>query len=172
MAVENLLTYLNGRYLLLFGIFTAIPVLSLCLRFIHGRNRGIHSPWKYLYAFFIYAGCLPGIFSAVLTAYSLLFLRANMLALDLLVYVLPILSMIATLLVVRKAVDFRDIPGFNRLSGLMLMIGASFLIAFILDRFRIIVLFRGSLLSLLAIAGGAFVLLKIGGRMLFRRKTT
>ena len=95
-----------------------------------------------------------------------------MLALDLLVYVLPILSMIATLLVVHKAVDFRDIPGFNRLSGLMLMIGASFLIAFILDRFRIIVLFRGSLLSLLAIAGGAFVLLKIGGRMLFRRKTT
>lgn len=168
MAIEELLAQVTGQYVLLLSIFAGIPLLALFLRPIHGPSRGQHSPWKYLYTFFTYASCLPGMFSVVLTAYTFFFLRANLLAVDLLVYFLPIASMIATLLIIRSSVDFRDIPGFDRLSGLMLVIGASFAVAFILDRFRIIALFRGSLLSFVAIAAIAFALFKFGGRMLLK----
>ncbi len=169
MTLEDLLTQMGQHQYVLIGAFAALPLVSFCLRFMHGSYRGAYAPWKYVYSVIVYASCLPGIFSVILAGYAFLFLRMNLLTLDMLVYFLPIVSMIVTLLAVRKAVEYKYIPGFNRLSGLVLMLGVSFFVAFMLDRFRLIVLFRGSLFSLLVIAAIAFVLLRLGSRLLFRK---
>ena len=43
-----------------------------------------------------------------------------------------------TLLLIRRNVDFDDIPGFGKLSGLMFMIAALLIILWLIDRTRII----------------------------------
>ena len=45
-----------------------------------------------------------------------------------LVYIVPFVSMIVTLVMVGRNINFADIPGFGRLCGLMLMIAVSFVL--------------------------------------------
>jgi hypothetical protein len=100
-------------------------------------------------------------FSAVLTAYSLFFLRADLLRVNFLVYILPIISMVATLKIIKSKNSFDDIPGFQRILGLMLMIGTSFVVAFVLYRTVVFIGFIGRLTGLLVVALVVFILLKI-----------
>ena len=93
-----------------------------------------------------------------------------MLDINLAVHGLPLLSMVATLLLISRNVSFAEIPGFGRLSGLMVMIAMSFVVVFALHRTRIWLLFGGSIFTLLVVAGGVFALLKWGAYMAFRRR--
>jgi hypothetical protein len=89
---------------------------------------------------------------------------------NVLVYLLPLVSMVATLVFIRKNVSFDLVPGFDRLSGLMAMIGCSFGIALAIQKTNIWVFFGGSLEKLLLLAAAVFALLKWGTYMLFRRR--
>jgi len=60
------------------------------------------------------------------------------------------------------------VPGFDRLSGLMVMIGCSFAIALVIQKTRIFIFFGGSIERLFGLAIGVFALLKWGMYMLFR----
>jgi len=126
--------------------------------------------WKYLYAVLVYLVCVPGMFAGVLTAYTLFFSRENLLDVSLLVYFLPIVSMIATLALIRKSISFDEVPGFDRLSGLMVMVGCSFAIALAIQKTNICIFFGGSLERLFILAAGIFALLKWGAYALFRRR--
>jgi len=126
--------------------------------------------WKYLYAVLVYLVCVPGMFAGVLTAYTLFFSRENLLDVSLLVYFLPIVSMIATLALIRKSISFDEVPGFDRLSGLMVMVGCSFAIALAIQKTNIWIFFGGSLERLFILAAGIFALLKWGAYALFRRR--
>ena len=126
------------RYPLILGLaFMLPPVLAWIIGHLHGKDRGAESPWKYVYSVLVYAVCVPGLFSAVLTGYTLFFSRENLLDASLLAYFTPIVSMIVTLVFIRKSVSFDDVPGFDRLSGLMMMIGCSFAFALAVDKTRI-----------------------------------
>ena len=126
--------------------------------------------WKYLYAVLVYLACVPGMFAGVLTAYTLFFSRENLLDTSLLAYFLPIASMVVTLALVRKNVAFDDVPGFDRLSGLMVMVGCSFAIALAIQKTRIWIFFGGSIERLFILAGAIFALLRWSAYMLFRRR--
>lgn len=104
----------------------------------------------------------------MLTAYTLFFSRENLLDASLLAYFTPVVSMIVTLVFIRKSVSFDDIPGFDRLSGLMLMIGCSFAFALAIDKTRIWIWFGASIERLFLLALGMFALLRWGSYMLFR----
>lgn len=170
MTVRDFLSLTGDNALILLGIFISIPVLSLLLSLIHGRSRGSRGPWKYFYSLLVYLICIPGIFASVVTAYSLFFQRENLLDVNILVYFLPIASMIATLVIIGRNVEFADIPGFERLSGLMVMIAVSFAIALAVQKTRIWVFFGGSVTMLIVIAIVAFGLLKWGTYMMFKKK--
>jgi len=150
--------------------FSAPPLLVLALGYAHRRGGGAKAPWRYVYAVVIYLVCVPGILAALLTAYALFFTGENLLDVDLLVYFAPLASMILTLVLVRRNVAFDAVPGFDRLSGLIVLIAASFAIAFALQRLRIWVLFGGSLAALLGLALVLFLLLKWGASMLLKRR--
>ncbi|MCB0346219.1 MAG: hypothetical protein KDD66_13965, partial [Bdellovibrionales bacterium] len=122
----------------------------------------------WLHSLLVYAACIPGILAAVLTAYSLFFLRANLLEANLLVYFLPIASMIATLCFLAKSMSFDAIPGFDRLSGLMTVIAVTFILVLALERTRIWLFFGGSIAKLAALVAGLFLLLRWGTNALFR----
>ena len=105
-----------------------------------------------------------------MTAYSLFFTRSNLLDASLLIYFLPIVSMIVSLVFIRKNVDFNSVPGFDRLSGLMAMLGCSFVIALAIQKTNIWIFFGGSIEILLVMAVAIFALLKWGVYMLFRSR--
>jgi len=168
MTTREFIQAVDRHPLILVAVFVAVPLLAwVCGRF-HGRERGGTAPWKYIYSGLVYAACVPGLFAAVLTAYTLFFTRENLLDANLLVYFLPIVSMVVTLVGIHKSVSFDEVPGFDRLSGLMVTIGLSFGIALAIDKTRIWVWFGGSIQTLFALAVGVFALLKWGAYMLFR----
>ena len=145
MTARQLLEALSAQPLVLAGALAIAPLLALFLGLMHTRGSGNEAPWKYLYSLLVYAACVPGMGAAVLTAYSLFFTHENLLDRDLLVYLLPIVAMGLTLAAIGARADFRRLPGFDRLSGLMVLIGVTFVIVLAVSRTRIGLLFGGSL---------------------------
>jgi hypothetical protein len=170
MTIQELLHDL-GRYpWALLGVFVSVPVLTWAAGRLHDREQGGATPWKYLYATLVYVSCIPGLFAAVVTAYAVFFTSANLLDVNALVYLLPVVSMVVTLILLRKNVDLDAVPGFHRISGMMTLVGVSFAIALAVSRTRLWIFFGGSIFLLFAIAAVAFVFMKWGAGALFRRR--
>ncbi len=169
MTIRELIQVAGQHPVLTGAMFVLPPFLSWVCGHLHGPGRGATAPWKYLYAALVYAVCIPGMFAAVLTGYTLFFSRENLLDADLLAYFLPIVSMTVTLALIRRNVSFDDVPGFDRLLGLMVMIGGSFACALAIDKTHIWIWFGGSIERLLLLALGVFALLKWSAYAFFRR---
>jgi len=168
MTTRQLIVMAGHHGALLAGLFALAPVAAWLCGLAHGKGRGADDPWKYIYSVLVYVACVPGTFAAVLTCYTLLFTRENLLDVNPLVYFLRLVSMIVTLAFIRKRVDFELIPGFERLSGLLVMIACSFAIALAIQKTKIFLFFGGSIHWLLLLAAVIFGLLKWGAHLLFR----
>lgn len=169
MTVRELIDLAGRHPLALVAAFLAPPLAAWLLGLMHPRGEGSLTPWKYFSAVLVYLACVPGMFACVITGYMLFFSRENLLDANLLVSFLPILSMVATLSLIRKSVPFDQVPGFDRLSGLMATVGCSFAIALAIQKTNIWIFFGGSIEKLFILAAGVFALLKWGTYMLFRR---
>ena len=170
MTTRDLIHQADQHTLALAAALSGPPLVAWVIGQWHGRGRGGAGPWRFVYAVLVYLACVPGMFASVLTAYTLFFSRENLLDANPFVYFLPILSMIVTLVLIRKNVSFDEVPGFDRLSGLMVMVGCSFAIALAIQKTKIWVFFGGSIERLFILAAGIFGLLKWGAYMLFRRR--
>jgi hypothetical protein len=121
---------------LLLGYFILIPLIAL-LALLFSKDQGSLSPWKYLYSVLIYLVCLPGIFAITLSIYLFLFERRSIMDTNIYTQVLPILSMIFTIVLIKKQVDLDVVPGFGKLSGLITVISVLMIIMWIIDKTRI-----------------------------------
>ncbi len=138
MTLGEFLTFLNNNPIYIIFYLIILPFAAfLAGRF--GKNEGHLSPWKYLYAVIIYLVCIPGIFALALNIYLFLFERQRIFDMQINTQLLPVFSMIATLLIIRRNVNLELIPGFHKLSGLITMIAALMSIMWFIDRIRIIV---------------------------------
>ena len=170
MTTREFIHHADQHPIVLAAALVAPPVVAWAAGRLHHRGPAGAGLGKYLYAVLVYLLCVPGMFAGVLTAYTLFFSRENLLDVSLLVYFLPIVSMIVTLVLIRKSVSFDEVPGFDRLSGLMVMVGCSFAIALAIQTTNIWIFFGGSIERLFLLAAGIFALLKWGAYMLFRRR--
>ncbi len=118
------------------SFFLIIPVAALLLG-VFARKEGHLAPWKYVYATLIYLICIPGIFAVTLNLYLFLFESKSIMNTNIYTQILPVVSMIATLLIIRNNVDLGWIPGFNKLPGLLMIIASSLAILWFIDRTRI-----------------------------------
>lgn len=169
MTVQDLLTLASAyQGQILLGA-VLVPLAAFAMNAPLGRGGGNRAPWSYLNSAFVYAVCLPGTAALVLTGYQLLFRRQNLLALPVAIYYAPILCMLATLAAVGRSAEFGPLPGFGRLEGLMALCGGIFALLLALDRLRILVIFGGSIATLVALFAFLFALLKWGARMFARR---
>jgi hypothetical protein len=138
MTLREFFDYLSANPAVLLMFFLGIPFTAL-LAGIMGKGEGHLRPWKYLYAALIYLVCVPGIFAAALAVYLFLFERGgSVFNVNLLTQVLPIASMVLTLGIIRRNVAFAEVPGFDKLSSLMLMIVSVFVLMFSLDRLHLV----------------------------------
>lgn len=169
MSIDDLTQMAGERPLVLLAIFVGLPLLTFALGNAHGRGQGERRPWGTCYAVLIYLTVIPGTLSGVLTGYTMFFIRGSLLQVNLLVYLLPIVSMVVTLFLMRGRIDFKAVPGFDRLSGLVVMIAVSFFFALLIHKTAVRLFFFGSLKAFFAMAIGFFALLKWGAYMTFRR---
>ncbi len=148
--------------------FLMLPTLALLTNWIAGK-QAFQAPWKYFYALLVYAACIPGIFAACLSVYLFLFQRGgSIFNVNLIAQVLPILSMVLTLAVIRQRVSFAYVPGFSKLSSLMLGLSVIFFLMYLLDRTRIIAFVYMPVQYLLLIVIGSLLVLHYTFRQLIR----
>lgn len=171
MSTLELFGFLETHPWYVGGYAVALPFVVLILRLIHGSYKASLRPWKYFYSVLVYLTCIPGIFILFAGLYLAAFQRENLLALNLVVYAFPVVSMIITLTFIRRGIKFDDIPGFSRITGLISVTIATFVLLLILDRLRILLFFRASIFWFLLIGIGVFLALKFGGRLIFGRRT-
>ncbi len=82
---------------------------------------------RYVLAGAIYVAVIPGICMAMVLLYMVFFVRLNLLQeMNLVLHLLPVLSMLVTLWAASRLAPFAMIPGFDRLRGLMLLVGLAF----------------------------------------------
>jgi hypothetical protein len=169
MTPHECLDWIATQPLAIGSYLVALPILAIFLALAHRRGTGNNAPWKYIYAVLVYAACVPGMFAAVVTLYLILFVRTNLLEVNALVTIAPLVSMAATLAIAGRNVSFGPLPGFGRLGGLMVALGLTFAVIFALSRTHLWIVFSGSMLLLGVLGVFVFALIKWGGYLAFRR---
>lgn len=166
MTLQEMLGYLGERPEAVVGYFAALPVLSLLIGAID-RDRGHIAPWNYLYSGIIYLSAVPGIFALTLNVYLFLFERRSVMDMDLISQVLPVLSMILCLAIIRRNVDLSYVPGFDKLSGLLLILTAVIALMWLADRTQVIAFIRMRFEAVLLVFLAIFLMMRWGVRRVF-----
>lgn len=122
-----------------------------------------------MFSVLIYLASLPGVFALVLVSYTLFILRGNLLEVNLLVYALPIMSMFGVYWAISRVTNFKYLPGFDRLSGLLVIIFLMCISVFFLYRLRFVIGFFGSIEMLFGAGVVLFIVFKIAAAKLFGR---
>ncbi|GAA3510486.1 hypothetical protein GCM10022393_24960 [Aquimarina addita] len=159
MTIQDLINWFgsNQNHILwYFGTILILTILSVVI--VNKNNIG---SFKYFLSFLVHAVTIPGILSVILILYALFIIKTNLLNVNAIAYFVPIIAMIATLLILNKKVRMNQIPGFSRLSALMLMIGIAFGIVFVLQNTFFGVFFVGGFSQLIIVFIVVLVLLKI-----------
>ncbi|MEZ0483241.1 hypothetical protein [Fibrella aquatica] len=138
MTFRDLFNY-AAAYPGLFILFLlAIPVLAFVVNILAGETAEEIWQWRYLYAGLVYAACIPGMFAVTLNIYLFLFERQSIWAMNLVLQLVPIATMVATLMLVRRKLPFQYVPGFGRLSSFLTLIAALIGILWFVDRLRLV----------------------------------
>ena len=137
MTLGDLFQYANNHPAHVIFYFALIPFAALLAGWME-RDEGHLPPWNYLFSTLIYLVAIPAILSAAYSAYRWFFDREAILNTNLLLQVLPLASMFITFQIVKRYVKVSTLPGFGRLSGMVMMIVATMMIMYFLDRFHII----------------------------------
>jgi hypothetical protein len=169
MTIQELIGLLDSNPLIAVIYFAAIPLIALLLPLFHGKAGATAPPYRYIYSALVHLSCIPGLLILFILIYLIIFQNANILALSVFGFFLPIASMLVTLLSVRNSLAFSEIPGISRLGGFFGLLLCSFLIIIFLDRMRIYLFFRGSFVVFLLIWIGLFLVLKYSIRLIWKK---
>lgn len=137
MTLGEFFQLLSANPSIILFFFIAVP-MTAGLAYVYGKGEGNKRPWSYLYSALVHLAVIPGIFAITLNVYLFMFERLPIMETDIYTQILPIISMIFTLVLIRKNTCFEDIPGFGRLSALIIIILAILSLMWLMDRTHII----------------------------------
>ncbi|MFW6250405.1 MAG: hypothetical protein ACOC47_04805, partial [Alkalispirochaetaceae bacterium] len=161
MAIDQLLSRLSTHQGALIIYFALIPVVAFALSFFHSVYGGRRPPWNGLYALLTYMAAVPAAVIATGTGYLILTEVRILGELGFLPTYLPLISFLLTSLIVKRAVDFYYVPWMLNPVGmliLMILTLSGGLYIYHTERFLI---FGQPMLTLLVVAIGAFVILRV-----------
>lgn len=167
MTLQDFFDILSANPSIVLFYFTAVPLTAL-LANLFSKGQGHLSPWKELYSILLYLAAVPGIFALMLSAYLFLFERQSILQTNIFTQILPLLSMILTIYLIRRHVNLDLIPGFDRLSGLFWMIFAILLLLWIVDRTHIFAIVALPFLVVVIIVALLLVVARIGMKRIIK----
>ena len=137
MTLRDVFDALSGQPIFLFLLLVAVPAVAFLVNVVSGETADEIWKWRYVYATLVYLACIPGVFAITLSIYLFLFERQSIWNTNLALQVLPILTMVGTLMLIRRKMPFNYIPGFGKLSGFLTLIAAIMSIMWVVDRTRI-----------------------------------
>jgi hypothetical protein len=117
--------------------FIALPV-SAILALLLSKGNAYESPWKYFYTGLVYLSVIPGVFAILLNLYLFLFESLRLMEMNIYTQIIPIISMVVTLWLIHKRIDFDFIPGFDKMTGFFGIVIGVLSLLWILDRSRLI----------------------------------
>jgi len=160
MTLQDFLDMFSDSPALALYVILVPPIGALLMSLVNVELRS-SSAAKYFYATLIYFACIPGVFVLTLNTYLFLFEKQSILQMNILTHLLPVISMVITLMIIRRQVNLDHIPGFGKLSGLIIMLAVLMVILWVVDRtsFRVFSFLPFSL------AIGIFIFLLILFRM-------
>jgi hypothetical protein len=138
MTLQDFFTLLSNNTIPVLLFFIALPVLATIVGFIGGTKDHV-APYNYIYSVIIYLVSLPGIFAVGLNIYFFLFQRQDIMQTNLLLQVLPIAAMLITVLIIKNNILLAYVPGFDKISGLWLMLFAVLFFMWLLEKIQIVV---------------------------------
>ncbi len=138
MTLNDLIQYAADHPDAVLFYFALIPFAALLAGMME-REEGHLPPWNYLYSALLYLVAIPAILAIGLMVYRWLFERGSIMDTDLILQVIPIASFFCTAYIIRRQVYMPGLPGFGRLGGLAMMVFATLVILWAIDRTRIVV---------------------------------
>ena len=165
MTIQDLINWFSQNQNFTLGYFGVILILSILTILVVNKNN-IKS-LKYVLSAIVYAVTIPGVLAILLMLYALLMQRTNILNVSVITYFVPIIAMVITLIILNRKVTMRQIPGFDKLSSLIIMISIAFSIVFVLQKTYFGVLFIGGISQLFI----AFVILLLILKVAWSRLT-
>ena len=167
MSLRDVINVLNANTPAVIALFFGIFLVSTLVAFAAAKVDLTKSPLRFVATGCIYAAGLPGAFSAALVLYTLFFRNDDLLDVSLAVYALPLVCMIACHVVMSRKLDLRQVPGFDRLEGLAIVLILGFFGALVLHNTRFFFWFHGSFLDFLIVAAVIIGVLHWASRRMF-----
>lgn len=166
MTLGDFFNMMSQNPSIVYFYFLAVPLTAL-LAGIFGKGEGELSPWKYLYSLLIYLTSIPGIFAVTLNVYMFLFERQSILSAPLATQVVPIVSMFLTYYLIRRNVHFDDIPGFDKISGLVMILFSLITLMWIAEKTHIIAVTILPFIWVIGIFAILLILIRVGWKRFF-----
>ncbi len=158
MTLQDIINGVGANPLPAILFFSALPLLALVLGWIT-KDEGLKNPWQYVYSVLIYLAAVPGIFGFTFTINQLFVEKKSITGLDFFFTLIPVLSMAATLFIVKSQKDLGEIPGFNKLWVLLFALLAANVLLYFGQNMRFFSITMMPLTSLIALMAGIFLVL-------------
>lgn len=167
MTLRDVIKLLDANSPAVAFLFVAIFGCSLLVAFAGAKVDLSRSRLRYAATACIYAAGLPGALSAALVLYTLFFRNDDLLDVSLVAYVVPIVNMAASYFVLSRKLDLHEVPGFDRLEGLAIVLVLGFFGALVLHNTRFFFWFHGTLWDFLIVAAVLIAALHWATRRMF-----
>ncbi len=159
MTIQDLINWFSQNHYITLGYFAVILIIAILTVVVINKNN-IKS-LKYVLSAIVYGVTIPGVLAILLMLYALLMQRTNILDVSIVTYFVPIAAMILTLIILNKKIAMSQIPGFGKLSSLLIMISIAFSIVFVLQKTYFGVLFIGGVTQLFVVFIILLLILKV-----------
>ena len=159
MSVQQFFSFLSEHTLWIVLYFVALFIMAF--GFSLRQKKSPSRLNSQVLSTLVFLVSIPGIMATIVVFYSLFFVRLNLLEVNIVIYFLPIITMIVTLFVISKNVNLNKLPGFNRLSGLMTLLVLTGFALLLLYKLRFFVGFFASMQSLLIFGIVFYFLFKV-----------
>ena len=137
MTLQELFNLVSTNQAWFIYFLIAIPALLLLLwLWVGSSEKAINFKW--LYSALAFSAILPGLFAFTLNIYLFLFQRQDIWTFNVVTQLLPIITMAISLWLIKQQIGFEQVPGFEKLGGMLTLIFACMGIMWLVDRTHLV----------------------------------
>ncbi len=166
-TLEDILINISSEWVILVSGMILVTVIG-SLGALLFKRRGVKAAGYFMSVPF-YIIVVPGVFFTLILLYLLFFTSKNLMTVPAF-YFFPAFHMAISLFLFSKIVDFKEIPGFDRLSGFLLFLAVSFAGILLIFKLRIIAIAWFSPLYMILIVFCLYLLWKSGIKKFLGKK--
>lgn len=166
MTLGELISYFGDNPFYPVFFFCILPFSALLANYM-AKGEGHESPWCIFYSVLIYLSVIPGIFAILLNLYHMMFEKRSIYNMNMMVDVLPIVSMVVTLFLIKKNVPFSAIPGFGKMTGFLSLIACVMVLFFFIEKTNLFIFSSLPFIWIIIILVVIFAAIRMGTKKMF-----